>query len=132
MTVFTTPVPLRVGLADISVLVERAQTPVLDARVNLTLARAGEPAIQTKATHALATNQLLYAARVTLSSPGTWRIKVQVNEQEVEGTIEVLPEQQPAAAYWPYFAAVPALVLLFGLNQWLKRKRRAPHREARP
>ncbi len=130
ITLFSTPVPLRAGPADLSVMVETEpdKTAVLDAAIILDLTKPGERSIQLNATHSAAINKLLYATPVVFPSPGTWRINVRVQAKRapvnVSGTIEVFPEQAPAAAYWPYFAAVPVLVLLFGVNQWLKRKRR--------
>lgn len=94
------------------------------------------------ATHARATNKLLYAAHVTLPSAGQWLLTVDVTAKHsgggsasgevASGEIDVLPQQAPVPAYWPYFAVVPVLVLFFAMNQWLKRKRRLRNPQARP
>ena len=70
VTVFTAPTPLRVGLADISVFIQHAQSnaAVLDAAVAVKLHAADEPArtLQSAATRAAAVNKLLYAAEIDL------------------------------------------------------------------
>ena len=78
VTVFSAPVPLRVGSADLSVLVQtvRDASPVLNAEVALQLSSPGSPAIHVPATRAQATNKLLYAAHPVLPSAGQWRLTV--------------------------------------------------------
>ena len=129
ITVFSTPVPLRVGIADLSTMIQKAgdQTAVLDGTVMLHLAKSGEREILVAATPAQATNKLLYGARVTLPSSGDWRLHVYVTVRgeaaEVSGQIDVLPEQPPLVAYWEYFMVVPVGVTLFAMNQHLKSRR---------
>lgn len=141
VTVFSTPVPLRAGVADLSVMVQTAQDrkTVLDAGVKLHLTKSSATdvvEIIAPATRSQATNKLLYAARVTLPSAGKWRLEVDVKEKasvaSVSGEIAVLPLQPPAMARWPYFAFVLLVVLLFAMNQWLKRSRRLRRPRARP
>ncbi|HEY3118252.1 MAG TPA: hypothetical protein VGK54_16030 [Chloroflexota bacterium] len=82
LTVTTSPTPLRTGLADVSVLVERSDTQniLLDAQVTV----AAEPIVGTTsaalypATHDQAINKLLYAANVNLTQSGRWQFVVQV------------------------------------------------------
>jgi len=141
VTVFSTPVPLRVGVADLSVMVQRAndRDSVLDAQVKLHLTRSSASnvvEIVAPATRAQASNKLLYAARVTLLSSGMWRLEVDVARQGsaalVSGDLNVLPPQPPMKARWPYFVMVPLFVLLFAVNQWLKKSRRLRRPRARP
>src|SRR5690348_13159534 len=71
ISIFGSPQPLRVGRADLSVMVQQTndRSTILDATVKLHLSRsaAGEISdIFAPATHANATNKLLYAARVNL------------------------------------------------------------------
>lgn len=130
ITVFSAPVPLRVGGADLSMLVQTSadRSAVLNAAVELQLSKPGEQPINLPATRAQATNKLLYAAHPMLPSAGAWHLKVQVNWNgsrfEAAGEITVLPRETPLSSFWPYFAVVPAGVLLFLANQWLKRRRR--------
>ncbi len=125
VSVFTAPVPLRAGPADISVLVELEtdKSLVLDADVSMRFQD-----ISVSATHALATNKIMYAANVSLSSPGTWDCELVVRGPKgtgsAHGAIEVIPAEQPLRHYWPYFAMVPAGILLFILNQRLKARQR--------
>jgi hypothetical protein len=129
VTVFSSPVPLRAGAADISVMVQDAHdnSPVLDASVSIQLSQAQEPKIDAKATRSQATNKLLYASSVEFPRPGRWLLRIGVFREgasgEASGEISVLPEQVPLIAYWVYFAIVPLGVVLFALNQWLKKKR---------
>ena len=141
ITVFSTPVPLRVGKADLSVMVQNAsdQSTVLDATVQVQLQKSEEGKIVeivAPATHARATNKLLYAAEVTVPSAGRWRMdaRVSVKDSDVDasGDIEILPPQPPLAAHWPYFMLVPLIVILFAVNQWLKSKRRVARPRGRP
>jgi hypothetical protein len=137
ITVFSAPVPLRVGSADLSVLVQTNAdaNAVLNAAVLLQLSKSGEQPINVPATRAQATNKLLYAAHPVLSSAGAWHLNVQVtwngDTLNAPGEITVLPRETSLSSFWPYFALVPAGVLLFLANQWLKRRRqRLFHEEA--
>jgi len=129
VTLFTAPVPLRAGVGDFSVLVQDEQDNALvDGSVTIQLSKADERDIVAKATTAQATNKLLYAARVELPSAGKWEVRVQVRREGLAGSasggISVLSEEPPVVTYWLYFAVVPVGILLFVLNQWLKRKQR--------
>ncbi|MBV8807475.1 MAG: hypothetical protein JO033_02275 [Acidobacteriaceae bacterium] len=132
ITLFSTPSPLRVGRADLSVMVQRVSdhSPVLDANVKLHLRRRGGDNIIevfAPARHENATNKLLYAANVNLISAGDWLAEVEVIEggatADVAGQVMVLPASPPAVAYWPYFALVPLAIALFVFNRWLRRRR---------
>jgi hypothetical protein len=127
VTLFSMPVPVRVGAADLSVLVQDSQNNTLvDGRVTVHLSKADERDIVAVATTAQATNKLLYAAPVELPKAGKWHVRIDVARAglsgEAEGEIDVLPEEPPLEAFWTYFAIVPFGVLLFVLNQWLKRR----------
>jgi hypothetical protein len=138
ITVFSAPVPLRVGVADLTVMVQKAvdRSEVLDSGVILHLAKPDEHAIQAVATRAQATNKLLYAAPIVFPSAGKWHLTVDVDGKDnivrVYGDVTVLPELPPLIANWPYFALLPVAVALFALNQWLKAKRKIRSPRARP
>ncbi len=133
VTLFGSPTPLRVGSADLSVMVQKTadSSSVSDAEVNVHLKRS-EPGniveVIAPATHAKATNKLLYAAHVHLPAAGTWRVDVEVaaagSTASASGQVTVQPPEPPAANYWGYFALVPFVILLFVFNRWLKRRRR--------
>lgn len=133
VTVFAEPVPVRTGAADFGVLLEKTadRSTVLDAEVRLRLRKTESGSIvevAAPATHARATNKLLYAASVTLPSPGAWQMAVDLREKGEEasasGSLTVLPAEAPLVEHWPLFALVPVMILLFAVNQWLKSRRR--------
>lgn len=137
VTVFSEPVPVRVGNADLSVMLERAsdQSSVLDAKVDLHLKKTDAGSvleIAAPATHARATNKLLYATSLTVSSPGTWQLTVEIRdkgqETSVSGPIEVSSAEPPVEEHWPLFAIVPLMLLFLVLNLWLRSRRRARER----
>src|SRR5262249_48262696 len=81
--VFSAPEPLRVAPADLGVLVlERADgRPVLDAAVALELRPpdgSTEAPQRLEATHAAATNKLLYAAPFRPTVAGEWTLHVTI------------------------------------------------------
>ncbi|MBV9301047.1 MAG: hypothetical protein JOY53_02920 [Acidobacteriaceae bacterium] len=138
VTLFSAPVPLKAGIADLSVLVQTAEdrSEVLDCDVKLTLSKPGDRDVIVHATRAQATNKLLYAASVMLSSAGKWNVVVEITRQreafDVAGEIDVSPPETRLVTYWPYFAVLPVAITLFILNQRLKQRRRLSSPRARP
>lgn len=133
VTIFGEPVPVRVGTADLSVMVQKAsdQSSVLDAHVLLHLKRmesGNVVEVAAPATHDHATNKLLYAASLNLPRSGVWQMTVDVREQgepvSAAGILNVLPAEAPLTAHWVLFALVPVMIVLFLVNQWLKGGRR--------
>ncbi len=141
VTVFSEPVPVRVGRVDLSVLCQRVadKGAVLDARVLLHLRKPGGGEIlefTVPARHDSATNKLLYAAALDIPSSGIWRFSVDVEREKslvsVAGTMRVSDKEPPLATYWPFFAMVPLIAGLFGVNRWLRRGREARYRSVKP
>lgn len=136
ITLFSSPSPLRSGPADLSVLVESVEnhSAILDADVSIELRQrnGGEEAV--KASHAAATNKLLYAALPDIPNAGTWAVTIRVRRDKAEGlvrgNIEVLPAPPAVFAYWLYFAAVPCCIGLFILHQRLKLHKTASARKS--
>ena len=130
ITVFTSPSPLSVGPADISLLLQNRDglEPVLDAKVSLVL-RAEDSGIELQAqpTREKARNKLLYAAPVTLFKPGKWRMAFVVvrNQEETDGvgSLEVAAAPDKAASYAAFIAFPPVMIGLFIVRQWLIRQR---------
>jgi FixH len=128
ITVFTAPVPLRAGPADISILIQdrNSHHPVLDAEVTMSLYQEGREAIKAEARREQATNKLLYAALVSLPEAGRWKIEVTVvrnsEETRISGVMMVAPPLPFLLAYWWTLALPPVAIGLFVINQWLKRK----------
>jgi hypothetical protein len=134
ISIFSTPGPLRVGTGDMSVMLQKRDDKftVLDAKVKLHLTHTtpdGISEVFVPATHAKATNKLLYASQVNLTAEGAWKLICTVDSKfgnaEVAANLNVLPPEPRILAYWPYFAVVPLIIGLFALNQWLKAKRKA-------
>ena len=141
VTLFSSPTPLRAGRADLSVMVQKAsdKSTIQNATVTIHLKKSTADnvvEVVAPATHAKATNKLLYAAELTLPSPGQWQVSVDLNALgttvTASGQIEVLSPQAPAATYWGYFALIPFVILLFIFNRWLRRKRQINYPRARP
>lgn len=154
LTIFGAPVPLRAGPADLSVLVQDAQsgTPVLNQHVEISVtAPAAAPAEGTEAwvppccsmkvkaaavtaTHAAAQNKLLYAANVVIPASGPHDITVTVRAPDGDpekpalatgvATAQVAPPAPPLTAYWAYLLAPPFLIAGFALHQRLRHRRR--------
>jgi hypothetical protein len=132
VTIFTAPEPLRVGVADLSVLVQGRDNgePILDAQVSIRLSLpassvgVGET-IAVQATHAQAINKLLYAAAIDLPAAGKATLRVDVRrgaEVTVSCALPIAPGPPPFAAVWKYLVMPPAVILVFVLHQWLVRR----------
>lgn len=141
LTLFSSPTPLRAGRADLSVMLQRAsdKSSIQNANVTVHLKRSTADnvvEVVVPATHAKATNKLLYAAELTIPSPGEWQVQVEINAAgttaTATGQIDVAPQQAPAATYWGYFALIPFVILLFVFNRWLKRRRQMLYPRVRP
>jgi hypothetical protein len=135
VTVFTAPDPLRAGPQDVSVLVQDVSgAPILDAEVTLRFDppdRAGA-GFAVRALRAQATNKLLQAAQVDLREVGKWQLVVAVSRAgqttELSCDLPVGPAAHRMADLWDMFALPPTIVVLFALNQTLRRRRSADRR----
>jgi hypothetical protein len=138
VTVFTSPMPLRAGPVDISVLVQDAAgESVPEARVTLRLtARESGEILEYPATAEAATNKLFHAAVFQLPEPGWWDVEVAVEGPQgpafLRFGVEVDKRPPRWLELWPWFAWPALAVALFGLHQLLVRRRMPlPSREAR-
>ncbi|NQX90433.1 MAG: hypothetical protein HRT77_17470 [Halioglobus sp.] len=117
ITVFSAPVPLRAGPADISVFVQDQTTrkPLLTARVDVVLTDELGQRMTQRATRQDATNRLMYAALVTLPTAGRWSVDVTVQDGQLSESISLEVDVGPA---WPPWTDhLPWLVLpLVGLG----------------
>ncbi len=138
ISVFGTPVPLRVGPADLSILLQNSidQNMILDAQLTVTLSKKNQSNIMLQPTRAAATSKFLYAAQLTFPEQGSWHLHLQCKEKnrraELDGELTVAPNEPPLLTYWLYFLLVPFAILLFVLNQSLKRARNIKSQRARP
>lgn len=129
ITVFASPSPLSAGPADISVLLQKRNglDPVLDADVAMRLRTDAPnteiPEIHARPTRQQAQNKLLYAAPVTFSESGKWRLAVTIFHDGVRtnatGTIDVAPAPEKALSYWSYIAFPPLTIALFVVRERL-------------
>ena len=144
ITVFAEHAPLRVGQSNLSVMVQRAadHSDVPDAHVTLRFERnEGGKIVEivAPATHAKATNKLLYGATMTLPNQGYWKFAAEVEAQgatvAVPAQFAVGPAEPPLKEKWPLIIFVPVAIVLFIINRRLKRRWRASpptYRQARP
>ena len=126
ITVFTSPSPLSAGPADFSLLLQTRNglEPVLDADVSMRLRTdASDTEIQARPTRQQAQNKLLYAAPVTLSESGKWRLALTIfrngERTDATGTIDVAPAPEKALSYWSYIAFPPVMIALFVVRERL-------------
>ncbi len=138
ITVFTTPTPFRAGPVDVSVLVQDVRTgqPIPDTQVTVRASPAGQGAepIVRSATSEAATNKLFHAAVFELPAPGWWDFEVTVaghaEPVHVRFELEAAEAAPPWPALWPWLAWPALAIVLFGIHQWLVRRRNRQH-EAR-
>jgi len=130
VTVFTSPTPLGVGVADVSASVERADTGDLepDARVIIAaepVGHAGQAGVF-EATHDQASDPNFYAANVRLDSTGTWRFAVQVIGLRGEGalTFDAPVEETGASTDRVIRGALVVAVIWAVVGVWFYRRRR--------
>jgi hypothetical protein len=139
VTVFSTPDPLRVGAADLSVLVQdrAGGEPLLDAEVVLEVtppSGTDVPPVRLVATRAQATNKLLYAASFAPAHAGAWPFAVTVRRGRergrVRGVLVVEPAGSGLADIWVYLALPPAAAAVYALRAYLVRRRRRARQPA--
>lgn len=132
ITVFSAPEPVRIGAADVSVMVQDQRTgaPVLDAQVAVEArppAGIAAPVLGQQATRAQATNKLLYAAAFAPHEPGIWTLGVTVQHgvdaASVQCALPVAPARRGLASIWPYLALPPLVIALYALHAVLARRR---------
>jgi len=129
ITVFSSPSPLSVGLADISVLLQNRDglEPILDANVHLILHdESSSIEFHALPTRAQARNKLLYAAPVMFVSPGRWKMGILIErhgkETGAEGIVDVVPARAQVS-YAGYIAFPPVMIVLFVIRERLIRRR---------
>src|SRR5947207_1973535 len=92
ITLFSTDVPLRPGVADLSVLLESTDghSPILDAQVFIELEHEGDTIIRAEATRSQARNKLLYCSLINLPAAGRWKIRLHIRRGD--SSAEVLSD----------------------------------------
>jgi hypothetical protein len=126
ISVFTSPAMPRVGLLDVSVLVQDAETQTIrdDVAVQVRLEHADGQAIplQETATAAWATNRLFKAAQFDVTTAGVWRVIVSTREMNVEPLrfdLEISPPLPPWLQLAPWIGWPFGLAILFLIHKRL-------------
>jgi hypothetical protein len=128
ISVFTAPTPWRVGPVDVSVLVQDATTgdPLPDVVVTIGLDRPGASLLK-QATAGAATNRLFQAAEFELPDSGRWQIDVSVRGPRGTASCSCAVVAGEPLPSWlrlsPWIAWPAGVVLLFGIHQFLVRRR---------
>ncbi len=129
VTLFTTQTPLRRGPVDLSVMLEKSgeTRPIVDARVFIELENQARKTVRAEATHGQARNKLLYCSLIDLPEAGYWQMKLIIEHgderAEVLDQLMVANPQPMLIAYWKLMAFPPIIIILFIINQWLRRSR---------
>lgn len=136
ITLFSTEMPLRPGPADFSVLLEKieGQSPILNAQVFIELEHEGGTIIRAEATRSQARNKLLYCSFIDVPFSGHWKMRVRVvhgnNAAEALGDLVVAAPQPVLFSYWKLTAGPALIIILFIINQWLRRSPLEPQKAA--
>lgn len=141
VTLFGDSAHLTTAQTTLSVMVQRASdhSDVPDAHVMFRFTRDENGKITelvAPATHAKASNKLLYGAVVTIPSPGYWNFEADVDAHGAHviaaSKIAVGPPEAPLKEKWPLIVFIPVAIVMFIINRRLKRRWRTPYRQARP
>lgn len=144
LTVFASPMPLRAGPVDISVLVQKENAPaaLLDANVEIAWSSVASTSPdwmppccsmdkntdKIPATRGHSQNKFLYSAIVPVKSSGASELVIRVTRNGEEALlscdVQAGPPRAPALAYWPWLAFPPVAILGFALNQKLGRRKK--------
>jgi hypothetical protein len=139
ITIFTAGDPVLDRAFDLSVLIQGRDTgdPVLDADVRFALsapqglatkqseAFCCSPGVSMHTTREQASNKLLYAAPLLLHEPGNWKLHVLVSRgthsARVDCLLPVTLGSNKLAGAWPFLALPLLVVILYAMNQGLRR-----------
>lgn len=135
VTVFTDPTPLRVGPAEVSILVQDAADGSLsdDCRVDVTLTNIEVPTIVVRAS-AAPTNKLARVAPIELPNAGRWRVDVSITGPRGSAKVSVPLEVAAAPPKWRdvlFWILAPVVPIgLFALREVLAVSKRSGRRSA--
>ena len=135
VTVFASPVPIRAGPLDVTLLVQEipSNRPVTDAIVACSVRKLSPPfpgpfrlpawcstiapGSRIPATSAHSRNKLLFGAYLPLTEPGRWELSIHVTRGPANFTsafpLDVAAPQPLLSIWWPLIALVPAAILLY-------------------
>ncbi len=132
VTIFTEPTPLRVGPADVSVLLKNLRTGGYDtqAPVTVEIAPADRPRAVRRASATVqnATNKMFQASTVEFTQPGPWLVTVSVTGESQPETCNFEIQVAPPLPRWLnyiYWIGFPILpILLFVAREAIKQRSR--------
>jgi hypothetical protein len=79
-----------------------------------------------RAPRAQVANKLFYGTSVVLRAAGLWQLRVTIRQggedASVTCTLPVGIRSHRLRGLWPYLALPPAVIVLFAMNQWLRRR----------
>jgi hypothetical protein len=126
VTVFTSPTPLRSGIADVSILIQDSTgktVPKTIVTVELSQPNQVVSPNRILATHAAATNKLFQAALVEIPTPGQWDVRIECTLPSNQAPIEVAFAMEAAPplprwlSVWPWFCWPIIPVALFAMHR---------------
>jgi hypothetical protein len=140
VAVFTAPTPLRVGVADISVLLQDATTgqPLLHVPVDVSAHPVASPEARVTgaATTEAATNKLFRAAQLELRNPGPWEVEVLVRGSpdpiRIHFEVAVAEAPPPWVELLPWMLCPFVALSLLGFYHGLRKFRLAKYRPRTP
>jgi len=131
VTVFIAPAAPRAGPIDVSVLAQdRANgQAALDVEVFVRLRSASGMIVAGQATREASRNNLLYSTPMNLPEAGRWELEVVIEQgrqgksaTSVLGQLSVAAPRPFLLSYWRILSLPWVIVILFAVNQWLKRR----------
>jgi len=140
LTVFVSATPLRVGPAEVAVLVQDAvgAIPRTDARVDPGLLLAGDLGRERRVARraGMDPNRLLYAATVSLDATGPLSLRADVEREGPRARgrsvrLDVAEAATPLLAWWALVALPPFAIALYAGHGVLARRQAARRRQVR-
>ena len=131
ITVLAAPNPPRAGPVDISVLVQNRadEQAALNEEVIVRLRSEDGVIVAAQAMRDAAQNKPVYSALMNLPEAGQWELEVTIRQgRQGEITARAIGKLPVAAprpfllSYWRSLSLPWAVVALFAINQWLKRR----------
>jgi hypothetical protein len=131
VTVFIAPGAPRAGPVEVSVLAQDLTDgrAALDVEVFVRLRSASGMIVAGRATREASRNNPLYSASMNLPEAGRWELEVTLTRaRQGKSAISVLGQVSVAApgplllSYWQSLTLPWVIVILFAMNQWLKRR----------
>jgi hypothetical protein len=127
VAIFQSPSPLRVGVGELSVLVQDAVTRELltDAQTTVRFAprRCPQEAQSVEFDREASGNSLFESAVLHLPESGWWDFELSITAPLERTTVQFatpVADAQPRwLSFWPWFSWPAIAVALFGVHQWL-------------